>query len=321
MKKFIDVIMGSRQLMLIIILVVFSLVVVVIEPAFLSPAGLQAILNGLTVEGTIVIGMALLLISGEMDLSVGAIYAFTGVVTGLLLVSGIPVLLAIIMGIIIAMIVGAINGALIARLGLNSFITTLGMGTALFGLMRILSKGAAVLNLPDAFTKISRTQVFGFPIPVYIMFALVGIFHYLVKYNKMFRQSYYVGGNRKAAELNGINAKKVILMNYVIVAAIAGFVGILTAARFGTASITLGSATALNTITAAIIGGASLKGGKGTIFGAFLGALFMQFLASALNMLGINTHWQSFVTGGILILAIYADVLNEKREQNKLGKV
>lgn len=316
MKKFIGMMMGSRSLMLMIILVVFSIVVAIIEPSFLSMGGLQAILNGLAVEGTIVIGMALLLISGEMDLSVGAIYAFTGVATGLLLLAGVPVVIAVILGILIAMFAGFINGTLVAKLGLNSFITTLGMSTALFGLMRILAKGAAVLNLPPAFSAIARSKLFGFPIPVYIMIVLVLTFHFLVKKNKLFRQSYYVGGNRKAAELNGINAKKVILTNYIIMGAIAGFVGILTASRFGTASITLGSATALNTITAAIIGGASLKGGKGTIFGAFLGALFMQFLASALNMLGINTHYQSFITGVILIFAIYADVLNERREKN-----
>lgn len=317
MKKYIELITGNRSLMLVIIIAVFSIVVAIIEPAFLSMAGLQAILNGLAVEGTIVIGMSLLLISGEMDLSVGAIYAFTGVVTGLFLLAGIPVILAIVMGIVVAMIAGIINGTLVAKLGLNSFITTLGMSAVLFGLMRILSGGQAVLNLPSAFSDIARTKVFGFPIPVYIMLVLVFAFHFLVKKNKFFRQSYYVGGNRKAAELNGINAKKVILTNYIIMGAIAGFVGILTASRFGTASITLGSATALNTITAAIIGGASLKGGKGTIFGAFLGALFMQFLASALNMLGINTHYQTFVTGAILILAIYADVLNERRERNR----
>lgn len=316
MKKLLGMIMGSRSLMLIIILVVFSTVVAIIEPAFLSMAGLQAVLNGLAVEGTIVIGMALLLISGEMDLSVGAIYAFTGVATGLLLLAGVPIIIAIILGVLIAMLAGFINGFLIAKLGLNSFITTLGMSTALFGLMRILAKGAAVLNLPTAFSAIARTKLFGFPIPVYIMIVLVLVFHFLVKKNKFFRQSYYVGGNRKAAELNGIKAKKIVLTNYIIMGAIAGFVGILTASRFGTASITLGSATALNTITAAIIGGASLKGGKGTIFGAFLGALFMQFLASALNMLGINTHYQSFITGVILIFAIYADVLNERREKN-----
>ena len=128
------------------------------------------------------------------------------------------------------------------------------------------------------------------------------------------RQSYYVGINEHSAKLNGINVARVKILNYSITAFFAGLAGILITARFGSASVTLGENTALNVITAAIIGGASLNGGEGSVLGAFLGAMFMQILATSLNLLDVNIYWQNFLTGIILILAILVDSINERRK-------
>lgn len=309
----IDKIVNSRELSLLIVLIAGSAVMGVSSQHFLKFSNMNSILLGLTVEGVMVIGMSLLLISGGLDLSVGSTMCLTGVVTGLCLTAGLPIPLAILAGLMVAASIGFINGILIAKLNLNPFITTLGMSIAVRGFLLIISDGKSVLNLPDAFNVIGRGKLLGIQYPVYVMIVLLIVMDYMIRKNKYFRQSYYVGGNEKAAKMNGINVTKVKLVNYMVIAILSGVVGILITARFGSASVTIGQNSALNVITAAIIGGASLNGGKGTVLGAFMGAMFLQVLSSSLNLLGVDINYQSFITGVILIIAIIMDVVNTRK--------
>ena len=135
--------------------------------------------------------------------------------------------------------------------------------------------------------------------------------------SKFFRQNYYVGGNEKAARLSGMNVDRVKIVNFCIVALLAGLAGLMITARLGGASVTVGNGIELRVITAAIIGGASLNGGEGSVLGAFLGALFMGVLANSLNLLGVDVYWQNLVTGLILIVAVVIDVLNERRKSGQ----
>lgn len=304
----------NREFSLVAVLIVMALIMGLSTNYFFKFANLNSILLGLTVEGIIVIGMVILLIAGGLDLSVGSTMCMTGVVVGLCLQGGIPIVLSIIVALAVAVSIGLINGLLIAKLNLNPFITTLGMSIAIRGLLLIISDGKSVLNLPETFNIIGRGKLFGIQYPVYVMIVLIIIMDYILRRNRYFRQSYYVGGNEKAARLNGINVERVKIINYVLSALCAGVVGIMLTARFGSASVTVGQNTALIVITASIIGGASLNGGKGTIAGAFLGALFLQVLSSSLNLLGVDINYQSFITGLILIIAIIMDVVNERHE-------
>lgn len=282
------------------------------SPVFLNRQNIEAILLALSVEATIAVGMVILLISGGLDLSVGSTLAFTGVVTGLTLAAGLPSPVAIVIGLIAAVAVGLANGVLVAKLKINPFITTLGMQIAIRGLLLVIAHGRAVLNLPPTFTVIGQGRLFGIQYPIYIMLTLVIISDILMRNTRFLRQNYYIGGNERAARLSGINVDLVKIVNYCLVALLAGVAGLLITARFGSASVTVGSGTELRVITAAIIGGASLNGGEGSVFGAFLGALFMGVLANALNLLGVDVYWQNLVTGLILITAVVIDVINEK---------
>lgn len=282
------------------------------SPVFLNRQNIEAILLALSVEATIAVGMVILLISGGLDLSVGSTLAFTGVVTGLTLAAGLPSPVAIVIGLIAALAVGLANGVLVAKLKINPFITTLGMQIAIRGLLLVIAHGRAVLNLPPTFTVIGQGRLFGIQYPIYIMLTLVIISDILMRNTRFLRQNYYIGGNERAARLSGINVDLVKIVNYCLVALLAGVAGLLITARFGSASVTVGSGTELRVITAAIIGGASLNGGEGSVFGAFLGALFMGVLANALNLLGVDVYWQNLVTGLILITAVVIDVINEK---------
>jgi ribose transport system permease protein len=210
--------------------------------------------------------------------------------------------------------VGLFNGLLVAKLKINPFITTLGMMITIRGLLLVLAKGRAVLNLPESFTVIGQGRLFGIQYPIYVMLAVVIIGDLLMRNSRFFRQSYYIGGNERAARLSGINVDLVKIFNYCLVAVLAGLAGLMITARFGSSSLTVGTGVELRVITATIIGGASLSGGEGSVFGAFLGALFMAVLANALNLLGVDVYWQNFVTGLILIIAVVVDVINERRK-------
>jgi ribose transport system permease protein len=210
-----------------------------------------------------------------------------------------------------------INGLLVAKMKINPFITTLGMSITIRGLLLVIAKGRAVLNLPPSFTVIGQGSFLGFQYPIFVMLAIVIVGDVLLRNWRFFRQSYYIGGNEKAARLSGINVDFVKIANYCIVALLAGVAGLLSTARFGTSSVTFGTGVELRVITATIIGGASLNGGEGSVFGAFLGALFMGVVANALNLLGVDAYWQNFITGLILIFAVLFDVINERRKNRQ----
>jgi ribose transport system permease protein len=303
-----------RESVLIIVIVAFSVIMSLSSSVFLKPLNIEAILLALSVEATIAVGMVLLLISGGLDLSVGSILALTGVVSGLALSRGVPSFPAILLGLLAALAIGLINGLLIARLKINPFITTLGTMITVRGLLLIVASGRAVLNLPESFTVIGQGRLFGIQYPTYVLLFLVIITDSLLRNSRFFRQSYYIGGNEDAARLTGINVDLVKVFNYGFVAVLAGIAGLMLTARFGSASVTVGSGIELRVITACIIGGASLSGGEGSVLGAFLGALFMGMLANALNLLGVDVYYQSFITGLFLILAVVFDVLNERRK-------
>jgi ribose transport system permease protein len=306
-----------REFVLILVILAFGLCMSLASPVFLSWRNIEAILLALSVEATIAVGMVILLISGGLDLSVGSILAFSGVVTGLALNAGVPVIPSILLGLLAALGVGVVNGLLIANMKINPFITTLGMMISIRGLLLVLAKGRAVLNLSESFTVIGQGRLFNVQYPIYVMGILVIIGDIMMRNSRFMRQDYYIGGNEKAASLSGIKVDLIKIFNYCLVAVLAGIAGLLITARFGSASLTVGTGLELRVITAAIIGGASLSGGEGSVLGAFLGALFMGVLANSLNLLGVDVYWQGLVTGLILIIAVVFDVINERRKERK----
>jgi len=314
----IKTIVAVREFSLVAVLVIFGIIMTIVSPVFLTWPNLEAILLGLSVEGTIAIGMVILLISGGLDLSVGSTLAFTGVFTGLALMSlRLPSPIAILFGLLAALTVGFVNGILVSKLKINPFITTLGMLSTVRGLLLVLARGRAVLNLPESFTVIGQGRLFGVQYPIYVMLVAVILSDLLMRNSRYFRQSYYIGANERAARLSGINVDLVKILNYCLVAVLAGVAGLLITARFGSSSVTVGSGVELRVLTACIIGGASLNGGEGTVFGAFLGALFMGVLANSLNLLGVDVYWQNLFTGLILIIAVVVDVINERRKSSQ----
>ncbi|MFP4432528.1 MAG: ABC transporter permease [Spirochaetaceae bacterium] len=306
----------ARELFLVLIIVVGGVVMSYASPIFLRPGNLKAILLGLSVEATIAAGMTVLLVSGGLDMSVGSTMAFSGVVVTMLMKGGVPVLPAVLLGLLSGALVGLINGSIVATWKVNPFIVTLGMLSIVRGFVLLLAQGVTIIDLPVAFTMIGQGEIFGIQYPIVFTILLVLLGDTFLRRSRFFRQSYYIGGNEKAAVMTGIKVNRVKIINYVITGLLAAVAGIFFTARLAAASVTIGVGLELKVITAAVIGGASLSGGEGTIAGAFLGSILMATLINSLNLLGIDVYWQNVFTGLILVFAVVLDkVLKQRRAE------
>lgn len=303
-KKIIEDRVSALAILLIVIYVGASALFPDTFPTFENFS--QLLLN-LSIDTIVAVGMMLLLISGAFDLSVGSVVAFTGCLTAYLMqFYDVPVIVAIMIGISGAALIGLINGYLIAYRGINAMIQTL----AMMGIVRgcaLLVSGAGIQDLPYWFNAIGQSKLFGIQMPIWYMLMIVVLFTFLLNKTIMFRRYYYIGGNDRAAELSGIEVRKMKMLSFVIVATLAGIAGILLSSRLGAALPTMGRGLELRVITAAILGGAGLSGGYGKIPGALLGALFMGLIANIMVISRVSGYWQEIILGVILIATLWVD--------------
>jgi ribose transport system permease protein len=275
----------------------------------------QLLLN-LSIDTIVAVGMMILMISGMFDLSVGSVVAFSGGMAGYLMYyHDVNFLVAILAGLAGALLIGFVNGWLIAKVGINPMIQTLAMMGIVRGFALMLS-GAGIQNFPYNFIYIGQSKLLKLQAPVWYMIAIVVLFSWLVRKTAFFRRYYYIGGNERAARLSGIQVEKMKIWAFVISAFLAGVAGILLSSRLGAALSTSGRGLELRVITAVILGGASLSGGYGKIWGAFLGALFMALLNNMLIISRVSGYWQEVILGIILIAAVGLDQLLLKKLQN-----
>jgi ribose transport system permease protein len=289
--------------------IVFS---VLYPVSFFSTDNLRAVLNNLAVDGILAVGMMLLMISGVFDLSVGSMMSLAGVVTGWLLAkAGWPVAPAVAGGLAVAALGGLANGLLVAKARVNALIATLGT-LGIFQGFAILIAGPSIADLPESFTRFGQTEVLGVQLPVFGMLALAAVFHVLLTATRFFRQYYYVGSNPKAARLAGIGVERLQILAFTLTGLIAGGAGLCFAARVATSVSNAGVGAELRVITAVILGGASLTGGKGSIPGALIGVVFMALVNNVLIIARVSSYWQGIMVGVILVLAVALDSLRSR---------
>lgn len=300
---------------ILLILVIFASVV---SPAFLSTSNLRTTAIGFSCNGIIAIAMTLALVSGGFDLSVGSVLGLSSICVVSLANAGVNVWVAAVIGITVGVVCGLVNGFLIGYLNLNAFITTLAMEQMARGLVYVLTNGGSV-GLQDgsgieAFRVLGSGSIGNFPVIVliFILFAVGG--DIVVRRSGLVRNVFYVGSNEKTALLSGINTKKVKMLVYTMTGALSGVAGVLTASRFGTSTSSTGNGVEMTVISAAVIGGCSLAGGKGTVAGAVLGVIMMSIINNILVILNVSVHWQNFITGVILIVAILVDSFNNRQK-------
>jgi len=305
----------QREFMIGAIVVVVCIAMSFASPYFLSSGNILALLLGLSVEAIIAVAMTNLMVSGGFDMSVGSIVAFTGAATATLIVARVPLLISVVAGLALGAAIGLFNGFIIGKIGINPFVTTLSSLSLFRGLTLFLTRGKNISGLPDAFKDIGQATLMGIQTPILIAAVLIIAGDFTLRRFRFFRQSYYIGGNERGARLSGIAVDRLKILAYTLTGLFAGLAGIVLTSRLGAASMTAGTGLELRVITAVIIGGASLQGGEGTVFGAFLGSLLMALITNALTLLGVDVYWQTFVIGATLLSAVLIDQLGKRRSQ------
>jgi ribose transport system permease protein len=304
-----------REFMILAIVVAGCIVMWFTTPIFMTFGNWSALLLQVSVECIVAIGMTILLASGGFDLSVGSTFALAGAMTAMTMVSGIPPIIAVLVGLATGAVIGFLNGFIIAKIGINPFVTTLAMMSMVRGMLLVITRGRNISGLPGSFRILGEGNVWGIQNPIWIALLMVLIGDILLRKSRFFRQNYYLGGNERAAVLSGIKVDRLKIFNYAFTGVLAAFAGILMTARLGSASVTAGTGLELKVISAVIIGGASLKGGEGTILGSFLGSLLMGMLVGALTILGVDVYWNTFVIGATLLFAVLIDTFGRYRRK------
>jgi ribose transport system permease protein len=207
---------------------------------------------------------------------------------------------------------GLANGLLVATAGVNALITTLAT-LGIFQGLAILLGGPGIVDLPESFCWLGQEELLRLQLPVWFMLALALVAHYALRHTRYFRQLYYLGSNAQAARLSGIEVERLQVVAFVLMGLIAGVAGLAFAARVGTSVSTAGVGAELRVITAVILGGASLKGGKGSVAGALVGVLFMALVNNVLIIARVSSYWQGIVVGAVLILAVGLDSWQNRR--------
>jgi ribose transport system permease protein len=259
--------------------------------------------------------MTILLISGGIDLSVGSVVAFAMVFAGWLFLAGVDPWVASALAIAASAGIGLAMGLCVTRIGLHHFIVSLAFMVIARGVCLLLTGGRplGLFTLPPEFKFIGQGSIGPIPFIILLFVGFVLVFDFLLRRSTAFRKIFYTGSNVKAAAYSGIRTQRVILGTTVLCSTLAGLAGIIYMARFGSAQPTFGMGMELNVIAAAVIGGASLSGGQGTIFGAILGAILLSVVSSSLALLDVSVYWQDIIRGSILLAAVSFDHYLHKR--------
>jgi ribose transport system permease protein len=304
-----------RETGLVLILLVLMTVMTFASPHFLTWTNMRAMAMAFAVEGIVVVGMTILLISGGIDLSVGSVTALAMVIAGWLFLRGVDPWLASVVAIAATVVVGAVMGLLVTRVGLHHFIVSLAVMVIARGLCLLATGGRplGLYTLPSSFKAVGQGSVGPIPVVIIVLVGVVLAFDFMLRRTTAFRKVFYTGSNERAAAYSGIRTKRVIFLTTTLCSALCGVAGILYMARFGSAQPTFGLGMELNVIAAAVIGGASLAGGSGTIFGAILGTILLSVVSSSLALLDVSVYWQDIIRGSILLAAVTIDHFLTKR--------
>ena len=300
---------GLREITLLILIIALVIGMSFASPYFLTMANARAMLAGMVPTGIIVVGMAMLLVSGAFDLSVGSVLALASTLCAMMLMAGFGIPAAIVLTIALGLTIGALNGFLVTGLRINPLVATLGTMSAARGAALVLTEGFSLSALPPEFGFAGGTDVLGLPLIVWIMFATVILGDLALRHTAFLRQVYFIGSNERAARLSGIRVDVVRIAVFMITGGLAAAAGILLASRLMSGTPTAGNGLELQVLAAAVIGGASLRGGEGTVLGAFLGVVFVSIINNAMTMLSVSVYWQMIVTGAVLVLAVAIDML------------
>lgn len=292
-------------------LIVLALITTVMNPSFLDPNNLLNLLRQVSINGLIAFGMTFVILTGGIDLSVGAILALTSALSAMMITSGVPTLIAMLIGIIFGGLLGGLNGLLITKGGAAPFIASLATMTIFRGATYVFTDGnpitSKVMNDSFIFQFIGRGYFFGIPVPVIIMLISFFVLYILLHKMTFGRKTYALGGNEKAAFVSGIKVNLTKTWIYVISGIMSSAAGMILISRLSSAQPDAGTGFEMDAIAAVVLGGTSLAGGRGRIFGTLIGALIIGTLNNGMNLIGISSFYQQIVKGIVIIIAVLID--------------
>lgn len=290
-------------LLLIIIIISFM------SPSFLTATNIFNVLRQVSISALIAFGMTFVILTGGIDLSVGSTLALTGAISAGLLAGGMDPFLAMLIGLLLGAVLGAVNGFIIAKGKVAPFIATLATMTIYRGLTLVYTDGKPVSGLGDslAFQMFGKGYFLGIPVPVITMLIAFLVLYFILRKTTFGRRVYAIGGNEEASRLSGINVDRITIAVYSLTGMLAALSALILTSRLNSAQPTAGQSYELDAIAAVVLGGTSLTGGRGWIFGTLVGALIIGVLNNGLNLIGVSSFFQQVVKGVVILLAVLLD--------------
>ncbi|MDR1797678.1 MAG: ABC transporter permease [Clostridiales Family XIII bacterium] len=297
------------------ILIVLFIVLSIVSDSFLSASNMITVLRQVVMVVVVGAGVTLLMIAGNIDLSVGSVLALSGVVYASLAVKGVPLFVGALVAVAMGCACGVLNALMVTKLNVTPVIATMGIMYAARGLALVLAGGHTItMGLPMNFNEFGRSTIGGVvPTTVIIMLIIVLVFIFIQTKTVLGKYSFAIGGNAHAAIFSGINIKKYVSWLFIIVGILTGFAGVITASRLGVGDPNAGSGFEFDVIVAVVLGGTSMNGGEGSVTGMVVGALIVGFLANGLNLLGVDSFYQYILKGAVLVGAVVMDSALKKK--------
>lgn len=297
---------------MIVAFVLVCLVMWALTPHFLTPTNLLNVVRQSSIIGVMAVGVTFVILSGGIDLSVGSVMAVSGMIAAGTMQNGGGIFVGIVVALGVGIAAGLVNGLLVTKGGITPFVVTLGMMSIARGATLIYSNGYPISGFSETFRFIGGGEILGIPFPVIIFFLVVLTGWAVLTQTRLGRYTYAIGGNEETVKLSGINSDFFKTMVYVISGATAAISALILTSRLNSAGPTAGLTYELTVIAAVVIGGTSLSGGRGSVWGSLIGALLIAVINNGMNLLGISPYFQELVRGVIIILAVYVDRLREQ---------
>lgn len=302
-----------QRLLPFLTLIVLIVALAIASPHFLTNTNLSSVVRQTAVINIMALGMTLIIVSGGIDLSVGAILAMGGLLGTMAMEKGFSIPVGIAVGIVTGCFWGFVNGMLTTRLRINPFIVTLGTLGIVRGLTLIISNGLPVHQIPQSFSFLGEGTVLGVPFVLWVLLVCAAAMHVIMEHTRLGRYAFAIGSNPDAAFYAGIPVAFYVTAVYAIGGALTGLAGMIEASRLMTGQPTAGQGYELQAIAAVVIGGGSLRGGEGSVIGTLVGAFIMGLLSNGSDLLGISPYLQQAIIGAVIILAVSVDELRKRK--------
>ncbi len=292
---------------LLLALILMVAVLALLSDRFLTPSNIINVLRQISINAIIAFGMTVVIIGRGIDLSVGSLLAFVGVFAAGLAVGGVSAPLAMLAALGAGLLLGVINGAFVAFAGVAPFIVTLAGLTIFRGMALAWTDGRPISGLPGLFATLGYGTFLDLPMPIWIMIAFLLVTYVLLRHTALGRSVYAIGGNEEAARLSGIPVRRVLLFTYAFSGFAAALASMVLTGRLNSAQPTAGVMFELDAIAAVVVGGTSLFGGRGGVFGTLVGALIIGVINNGMNLLNVSSFYQQIVKGGVILAALLID--------------